>query len=83
MMIAPWVRLTLETARLAAEAGEVVALRLALMARGGRAAETEARRMVTEKIEAAAEAARAGNGLRAVKGYRRRVRANARRLRKG
>ncbi|MGY2049883.1 hypothetical protein [Methylobacterium sp. JK268] len=82
-MIGPWLRLSIETTHLAAEAGEVVARRLAMFARGDAGAAREAHRMVAEKVRAAGEAALSGGALPAVKLYRRRVRANARRLRKG
>ncbi|GJD98513.1 hypothetical protein [Methylobacterium isbiliense] len=86
-MIGSWLRLSMEAARLAAEANMVIGLRVAKLSRGGPAARKEARRMVSEKVEAAARAAQltatGGTPLQVVKGYRRKVRANAKRLRKG
>lgn len=79
-------RLWFESAMLAAESQSVIALRLMKLARGGKAAEDEAARMVQEKIVAAGEAARmmaAGASPEAiVQRYRRRVGANAARLRR-
>ena len=73
-----------DTAMLMAEAQEVVALRLMKLARGGRAAEAEARRMVSEKIDAAAEAtwalAMGAEPAQIVNRYRSHVDANRRRL---
>ncbi|TNC11413.1 hypothetical protein FF100_20030 [Methylobacterium terricola] len=79
-----WLRLGLDTVRLGLEAQTVVALRLAKLSLGGTAAQIEAERMVTEKMEAAAEAAMTlasgGTAERVVRDYRRKVRANAVRL---
>jgi hypothetical protein len=79
-----WLRLGFDTVRLGLEAQTVVALRLAKLSLGGAAAQVEAQRMVTEKLEAAAEAAMTlatgGTAERVVRDYRRKVRANARRL---
>jgi hypothetical protein len=79
------------SAMLAIEAQQVIALRLAKLALGGPAARGEARRMVTEKADAAAKAAglitaaalrgRPGTGAnQAVRMLRRRVGANKKRL---
>jgi hypothetical protein len=87
----PWFGLGFDSLKLAIEAQQVIALRLAKLATGGPAASREATRMVTEKIAAltAAQAlllrgARAGQAPRAahntVRLYRRRVAANKRRL---
>lgn len=82
-----WLRLGFDTVRLGLEAQTVVALRLAKLSRGGEAAQAEAQRMVTEKMEAAAEAAMTlatgGTAERVVRDYRRKVRANAQRLSRG
>ncbi|AWB21591.1 hypothetical protein DA075_12240 [Methylobacterium currus] len=82
-----WLRLGFDTVRLGLEAQTVVALRLAKLSLGGAAAQAEAQRMVTEKLEAAAEAAMTlatgGTAERVVRDYRRKVRANARRLSRG
>jgi len=78
---------------LGAEASGVVALRMLKLAAGGQAAAAEAQLMVAEKIQAAAEVqaqawgdALAGRGhltpRRATALYRRKVRANRRRLAK-
>lgn len=86
-------RLALAGGFLAVEAATVVALRGARLARGGPAAKSEARRMVSEKLEAAlalqALALTGGLGAtvpvaagKAVRHYRRKVRANRRRLSK-
>ena len=89
----PWVSLGLQSAKLAIDAQQVVALRMARLAAGGSRACREATRMVTEKATAFAAAQRvmltgAGsdkNGQRSKKVlalYRRRVAANKRRLSK-
>lgn len=69
---------------LAFEAQQAICLRLARLALGGASAEAEAARMISEKI-AAADAAtlaaiRGASGDEIVRGYRRRVRANIKRL---
>ncbi|MCX5478676.1 hypothetical protein OSH08_06650 [Kaistia geumhonensis] len=72
---------------LALESQEVIMLRTARLARSDAGAMTEARRMVFEKVDAAEQAMAAlmmgQSQLAVVRGYRRRVRANARRLSKG
>ena len=84
-------RLNLAMMQLGAEAGGVMALRMMKLAAGGAAATAEAERMVTEKLLAAAEvqtrawsAALTGSShltpQRTVALYRRKVRANRRRL---
>ena len=71
---------------LALESHRVVTLRLAKLARGGSAAQSEALRMVTEKAAVGTNVAMGlmlgGSPQNAVKKYRTRVRANARRLSK-
>jgi hypothetical protein len=69
---------------LAAESQQVMWLRALRLAAGGSTASTEARRMVSEKVTAAAQA---GVGImmgddagRVVRRYRKKVRANRRRL---
>jgi hypothetical protein len=69
---------------LALESNHVIMLRLAKLMRGGKGAMREAERMVSEKIQAGAKA---GASLMAgassddiVRQYRRRVKANAKRL---
>ena len=79
-----WWTLTMDTAMLALESQQVIGMRLAMLDTGGTAAQAEAERMVTEKIAAAGEAAllvaTGGTAAGVVAGYRRKVRANARRL---
>jgi hypothetical protein len=69
---------------LALEAQQVVALRMMKFAMGGARAQTEAGRMVTEKVSASMAAAatllRGGTGHAVVAQVRRRVRSNSRRL---
>jgi hypothetical protein len=87
----PWLRLGMDSLWLGAEAQGVVALRMMKFAAGGPAAAAEAQLMVSEKLRAAAETQTqvmtsllTGRGhlapARAVAGYRRKVRANRRRL---
>jgi hypothetical protein len=79
-MINPWYNLTM----LAAESQHVVWLRLMKLAKGGQDARKEADLMVSEKITAANRAgARLMKGASTdaiIKAYRRKVRANVRRL---
>ncbi len=77
-------RRTLNWMMLALESNRVIGLRLAKLMRGGKGARREAERMVSEKIQAAAKA---GASLMAgassdeiVRQYRKRVKANAKRL---
>ena len=84
-MYGHWLKLSTETAMLAVEAQSVIAMRLAQIAVGrGSAAETQL--MVTEKMLALAQAATTlatgGSTRKVVRGYRKTVRANGRRLRK-
>jgi hypothetical protein len=71
-------------AMLSAEAQQVVWLRWMKLAAGGAAARTEANLMVSEKVAAAGAAAlllgRGGKPASVIGVYRRKVRANARRL---
>lgn len=89
----PWLRLSFDMMHLSAEAGGVVALRMMKMAQGGTAAAAEAELMVSEKIRATVDvttqiwtSALTGDAhlapQRAVSHYRRKVRANRRRLSK-
>lgn len=94
-MTNPWLSLTMNAMQLGIEAQSVVALRIMKVAAGGAAAEREAGRMVTEKIEAALDlqtqivtgmmtgAAAHRAPARAVALYRRKVRSNRRRLMRG
>jgi hypothetical protein len=86
-----WLRLNMSMMQLGAEAGGVMALRMMKLAAGGAAATAEAELMVSEKILAAAEIQRnawtaAFTGAahltpqRTIAHYRRKVRANRRRL---
>jgi len=73
-------------AGLALESQQVVFLRMMKLAQGGPGANVEARRMVSEKVAEANNAAvklmTGGTPASVVRGYRRTVRANARRLSK-
>jgi hypothetical protein len=83
-MFNPWMNLTCDMMLAQFEAQRVMGLRLAKLARGGAAADNESRLMVTEKLMAAAEAARAlavGKSPHSVvRRYRTIMRANAKRL---
>ena len=83
-MFGPWVNLSHDILRANLEAQHVIELRLMKLSRGGQAAQTEARRMVTEKVKAGVEAAAAlGTGKSpsaVVRRYRTLMRANAKRL---
>ena len=87
----PWFRLSMDAWSLGMEASSVIGLRTLKMAVGGPAARLEAERMVSEKVEATmqlqAKAISGGLGMtphnaaaRTVAHYRRKVRANQRRL---
>ena len=89
----PWTRLLFDTWSLGLETSAVIASRTMKLAAGGQAAETETRRMVAEKIQAAlslqALAITGGLGITphsaaqsTLRHYRRRVWANRRRLAK-
>jgi hypothetical protein len=88
-----WIRLMFDTWSLGLETSAVVASRTMKLAAGGEAAEREARRMVAEKIKASLSlqtlALAGGLGTtpqsaarKSLAHYRRRVRANRRRLSK-
>jgi hypothetical protein len=85
-MFAAWMKLVLDTSMLTVESQQVIALRFLRLTLGGSAAPREANRMVAEKVVAIAEtAAKVATGNTAssvVKGYRKKVRANLRRLSK-
>ncbi len=76
----PW----FAAAMLALESSHVVAMRLMKLAGGGRRARAEASRMAAEKVGEAMAAgvtlATGGTTAKVVRRYRKRVRANARRL---
>jgi len=90
----PWARIGFNAWSLGVEASTVVALRMLKIAAGGAAGEAEARRMIDEKIQAGVDlqtmALTGGLGLtpdsaatKTLAHYRRKVRANRRRLAKG
>ena len=90
----PWLRLYMDTWTLGVEASAVAGLRAMRIAAGGAAGEAEMKRMIDEKLDAGlalgAKAMTGGLGLtapaaaaRTLSHYRRRVRANHRRLIKG
>ena len=91
MLTNPWVRASFDAWSLGLEASSVIALRMFKIGAGGAAAEAEMRRMVSEKIDSGvaiqAMAMAGGLGLTAhgaarktLAHYRRKVRANRRRL---
>jgi hypothetical protein len=83
-MFRNWMKLTKDASMLALESQQVIGLRLMKLALGGRAASREATRMVTEKVaalgEAAVKVATGGTTHAVVKGYRKKVQGNRRRL---
>lgn len=91
-MLNPWFDLSFKAFQLGIEAQSVVTLRMLRLASGGARAEAEAGRMVSEKVVTAVEAqavaaaaALAGHkdhviAGKALKVWRKRVRANKRRL---
>lgn len=82
-MLLPWMKLATDTTMLAFEAQAVIWTRLSQAAMG-RGSHAENLLMVTEKIAAFSEAATllatGGSAHKIVKGYRSKVRANAKRL---
>jgi hypothetical protein len=94
MLRNPWFRFGVNAWALGVEASSVIALRALKFAGGGSAAEAEACRMVSEKVEAglALQAlaltgelglTAQGAATKTLAHYRRKVRANRRRLAKG
>jgi hypothetical protein len=90
----PWIGIGLDTWRLGLEASAVMGLRSLKIAQGGPAAEAETHRMISEKVDAGLAlqtlAFTGGLGMtpatasaRTLAHYRRKVRANRRRLAKG
>ena len=94
-MFNPWLSFGLRAWQIGLEAQSVIALRMLRLAAGGARAEAESSRMVSEKILAAGEAQVSGGGSchawpqkacrrwqdgKTVNVYRKRVRANKRRL---
>ncbi len=84
-MLISWFRLANDTTLLAMEAQTVIGLRLGQIAMG-RGSLAENQLMVTEKMlafaEAAATVATGGSAHQVVKGYRKKVRANTKRLKR-
>lgn len=84
-MIGPWVRLASDMTLLAMEAQTVIGLRLGQIAMG-RGSLAENQLMMSEKMlaltEAAVTVATGGSPHKVVRGYRKKVRANTKRLRK-
>ena len=89
----PWIRTGFDAWHLVIESATVIALRTLKIAAGGPAAEAESRRMVSEKVEAgmALQTLALTGGLgqtadsaatKTLAHYRRKVRANKRRLTK-
>ena len=83
-MLSSWLKLSSDLFFANLDAQRVISLRLAKIAKGGRAAEAESRLMVTEKLNAATEAAIAlacgKTPHSVVKRYRTIMRSNTRRL---
>ena len=83
-LLKTWLALSADGARLAFETQQVIGLRLMKIAAGGAVGQAEVTRMFTEKAFASAEAATTmamgGSARKVVRGYRTRVKANARRL---
>jgi hypothetical protein len=84
MRLGFWFTLLADGAQLGSDVQKVIALRAMKIAGGGRGAQMEVARMLTEKVAAVAEAAailtRGGSGQKVVRRYRARVTANLRRL---
>ena len=84
---ASWLTMGTELAMLGVEAQMVIGQRMAMFMLGGPKARREGKLMVTEKVKAAGEAAvtlaMGGTPRKVVRGYRRKVQANHRRLGKG
>ena len=83
-MFSTWMKFSLDAARLGYEVQTVMTLLMLKIARGGKAAEAEAQRMMTEKgvafAEAAATLATGGSMKKVVRRVRSRVNQNKRRL---
>lgn len=81
-----WSKTAMDMAMLGLEAQGVIAQRLTLFALGSPKSSAEAQQMVTEKVFAAGEAAMllatGASNHAVIRNYRRKVRANARRLAK-
>ncbi|KAB0266193.1 hypothetical protein [Microvirga brassicacearum] len=85
-MLAIWMKLATDLSLLAMESHAVVVTRMTMLATG-RGSAAENTRMISEKVLAATEAAitmaSGGSPAKVVSGYRKHVRANARRLNRG
>jgi hypothetical protein len=85
-MFIPFLRLASDATLLAMEAQTVIGLRLSQIAMG-RGTPAEVQLMITEKMlafaEAAATVSSGGSAHKVVKGYRKKVQANTRRLQRG
>jgi len=90
----PWAAVALDAWMLGLDASTVVGLRALKLASGGRAAEAESSRMLNEKVAAVQSWQRlalsgglgldaAGAASKTLRHYRRKVKANQRRLMKG
>jgi hypothetical protein len=90
----PWLKLGFDTWSLGLESSSVIGLRTLKLAAGGATAETESRRMIEEKVKAGLEwqtlaltgwlgAPPHSAAAKTLTHYRRKVRANRRRLLKG
>ena len=83
-MLGSWMKLTMDTTLLTLEAQSVISLRLTQIAMG-QGSSAEVQLMMTEKMlafmDAATAVAAGGSAHAVVEDYRRRVQANARRLR--
>ncbi|WP_210489676.1 hypothetical protein [Microvirga antarctica] len=82
-MMKSWMKLASDLSMLAVESNSVIMTRMTMMATG-RGSTAENSRMISEKVLAATEAAitmaTGGSAEKVVRGYRKHVRANARRL---
>jgi hypothetical protein len=80
----PWWKYSRDLALAGFEAQRVIALRMMKLAGGGAVADAEARKIVTEKLVASAEAAttlaKGGSAQKVLRRYRAIMRANERRL---
>jgi len=85
-MILPWMKLATDISMLTLESSSVIMTRVTMLATG-RGTNAENTRMISEKLFAAAEAAMTmatgGSPAKVVRGYRKHVRANVRRLKQG
>ena len=81
-----WWKLSTDLTMLGVESQLVIGQRIAMIAVGGPKARSEAKRMVNEKVLAAGDAAvtlaMGGSLSKVVRGYRKKVKANHRRLSK-